>query len=124
MSFIRSFLTKLGLFRPYDVMHMPSIEFVSEQQGPPEQKLKAELVALFRREGTIDKAYLVRTKSADVENVVLALVRSAGADMDLVQKVGELFAAMFGRHEHLDVLFLSAPQQATVREVCAPFFER
>jgi hypothetical protein len=49
----------------------------------------------------------------------LALLhRKTGFSFD---RVGARFSEMFGRHEHLDILFLSPGQETDLRRVCAPF---
>jgi hypothetical protein len=45
-----------------------------------------------------------------------------GTDSVLVRDIGEVFAAIFGAHEHLDILFLDDAQEASLSAVCQPFF--
>lgn len=37
-------------------------------------------------------------------------------------KIGKIFASMFGSHEHLDIIFLDSQQEYELAKVCSPFF--
>ena len=96
-----------------------AVSFVGEQDGEPERLLKNALVTEFRNVAQLERAYLARVRYADGPHVVLCL--AAPEDRLLVDRVGARFSEMFGRHEHLDVLFLSPGQETELRRVCAPF---
>jgi len=40
----------------------------------------------------------------------------------VVEKIGKIFASMFGSHEHLDIIFLDGQQEHELAKVCSPFF--
>jgi hypothetical protein len=55
-------------------------------------------------------------------HVTLCLKCSFAANQSLLGKLGDIFAAMFGSHEHLDIVFLREAQERELRLVCAPFY--
>lgn len=105
-------------------MRVPQPRFLGEQDGPPERELKAALVEFFGRDPSVRAAYLARVAYGDqaTANVVLCLRTQFGPDPGLAEKIGRIFASMFGAHEHLDLLFLNDEQENTLRKVAAPFF--
>jgi hypothetical protein len=100
------------------------IKFVGEQDGSAERDLKARLVELFHCEPTVRSAYLARTDYRDATGVHVALCikSSVGEYVLLKRKVVDIFSAMFGSHEHLDVLFIRGDQEEELQQVCAAFY--
>jgi hypothetical protein len=96
-----------------------TVGFVGEQDGEPERLLKDALVTEFRNASGLKRAYLARVEYADGVHVALCL--AAPEDPALVERIGTRFAGIFGRHEHLDILFLGPGQEAELQRVCAPF---
>jgi hypothetical protein len=96
--------------------------FLREQDGKPERLLKRRLVESFKQRGDVLHAYLAQISSEGQPSVALCLKTSQGPDQNLVQEIGAMFAAIFGRHEHLDILFLNEKRELAVASVCAPFF--
>jgi hypothetical protein len=94
--------------RPPEQVRPPGIQFIGEQDGPPERDLKTRFIKLFRAEHTVQRAYLARADYGDANgvNVALCVNSSVGEDISLVSRVSDIFAEMFGGHEHLDVLFV------------------
>jgi hypothetical protein len=92
---------------------VPIIKFVGEQDGSSDRDLKARFVELFHREPTVKSAYLARTDYRDTTGVHVALcVKSSIGEYPLFKsKVADIFSAMFGSHEHLDVLFIGDEQE-------------
>jgi hypothetical protein len=78
--------------------------FLGEQDGTPEHELKERLVAFFHRDQSVQTAYLARVRYGEqgAVNVALCLRTQFGPDGGLAEKVGRIFATMFGSHEHLD----------------------
>ncbi len=105
-------------------IHAPQLRFLGEQDGPPERELKSRLVAIFEHEQNVKSAYLVRVTYGDQSPVVVALCLrvQSGSDDEVAENAGRIFASMFGKHEHLDIIFLSDAQEAEVVKVCRPFF--
>ncbi len=100
---------------------------MSAQQGPAAQALITELTPVLEQQGQIQRAYLVRASASPngSPGVVLAL---RGTDprneMAIVEAVGAVFARLFNRDEHLDILFLDEDGEQQARTVGTPFFER
>ena len=103
-------------------MRVPKVEFIGEQDGPPEQVLKERLTELFQRNRSVQKAYLARIRIGDQTGVALCLKHQFGPDRGLAEKIGGIFAIVFNAHEHLDIMFLSSAQQTELDQVCRSFF--
>ena len=105
-------------------MRVPQPRFLGEQDGPPERELKAALDDFFRRDQSVRTAYLARVAYGEQAgvNVVLCLRTQFGPDPGLAEKIGRIFASMFGAHENLDLLFLNDDQENALRKVASPFF--
>ena len=92
------------------------------QDGDAERELKAELGEIFRSSGNVERAYLARVEYEDSDSSDVALCLVTAEDVALVKQVEGLFRRQFSRDEHLDVLFISAVDEAKLQEVCRPFF--
>ena len=118
----------MSWFNPKSKKHpeeiqVPQLQFLGEQDGPPERELKSRLAEFFRRDQSVNTAYLARVAYGDTSLAVTLCLRSQfGPDRGLAEKVGTIFASMFGGHEHLDI-FLSEAQEAELMKVCKPFFQ-
>ncbi len=100
------------------------VRFVGEQDGPPERELKRRLVQFFQNEQTVSAAYLARVMYPDESYAVALCLRSGiGRHRRLAEKVGKIFASIFGSHEQLDIIFLSETQQIELAIVCKAFFQ-
>lgn len=69
----------------------------------------------------MQRAYLARVACGSGDNAVALCLRleSAGPDPAIAQQVRQVFAAMFGKHEHMDVIFLSDKQEAELAPLYA-----
>lgn len=103
----------------------PQVVFLGEQDGAPERELKSRLAQLFAAEQSVSRAYLARVAYGDspAKSVTLCLRAKAASDKGVVERVGEIFASMFGRHEHLDTMFISDVQEGELAKCCRPFFK-
>jgi hypothetical protein len=109
--------------RPEEI-RVPQLRFLGEQDGPPERELKSRLAEFFGRDQTVSTAYLARVAYGKKSFAIALCLRSHfGPYSGLVEKVGKIFASMFGGHEHLDIIFLSEAQEAELVMVCKPFFQ-
>lgn len=105
-------------------IQVPQLRFLGEQDGPAERELKSRLAESFRRDQSVTTAYLARVSYGEESFAVALCLRSQfRPDRGLAEKVGTIFASMFGGHEHLDVIFLSEAQEAELKKVCQPFFQ-
>src|SRR5262245_11999909 len=105
--------------RNTEVHGQRTVSFVGEQDGEPERLLKNALIAELRNVAELKRAYLARVEYADGPHVALCLV--APEDPVTVERVGARFSEIFGRREHLDILFLTPGQEAKLQLVCTPF---
>ena len=110
--------------RPPDEFRAQEIEFLGEQDGPPERELKGRLARVFEHRADVSRAYLVRVhyESPVDRSVVLALAADVGQANEIVSEVGGVFAAIFNSSEHLDIVILSKEQEVRLAQVCDPFF--
>jgi hypothetical protein len=97
--------------------------FVREQDGEVEDDFMVCVAPILARDSRVKRGYLARVvyEEAREEHVALCLVARA-VDESLVREVGSVFRSMFGRDQHLDVLFVRAEQEAELAAVCRPFF--
>jgi len=111
--------------RPMQERESSGLRFLGEQDGVPERELKERLSTLFSENGIVQKAYLARVKYEDsTEAVALCVSSHYGAIETTVQRVGSIFAEMFGPQEHLDIIVLEESQEAELALCCPSFFER
>jgi hypothetical protein len=109
-------------------LRIAEIRFLCEQDGPAERDLKNALVELLRQHPDIKRAYLVQVQygkrdgtQRDGTDVALGLDGSV-ASRALVGEVSARFAALFGKNQHLDIIFLSPEQSAAITRVAKPFY--
>ena len=104
----------------------PRIEFLGEQDGPPERALKSALTETLARLPHSVRGYLARVGfQPDNENAVaLCLAGFHRPDTALVDDVNAAFSRMFGTGAALDIIFISAEQEADLRRVCTSFYDR
>ena len=55
-------------------------------------------------------------------NVALCVRAESAGQEELAKKISDIFASLFGGHEHLDIVFLNVEQEAAVAAVCRAFF--
>jgi hypothetical protein len=101
------------------------LEFLYEQDGETERRLKGELIGLLRQNADVERAYLAKAVNDGEETVMLCLATSADApDLRLPPQIGKIFKTIFSAKDHLDVLFLSEDQEVQLIQVCKPFYIR
>jgi len=100
------------------------VEFLGEQSGSVEDTLKRDLIMEFATRPYIRRAYFanVSFESQTDASVALCIVSTRPDDRSLVVRVGEICRRRFEKDVALDVLFLSAEQDADVARVCRPFY--
>lgn len=110
--------------RPPEEFSAPTIRFIGEQDGPPERELKSHLAKLLSSEQSVHRAYLARLQYGDATSWDVALcIAAANPNVPEVNgRVGRLFAGIFRRDVHLDVLYLTSGQESQLSAVCRPFF--
>lgn len=100
------------------------VQFLAEQDGPPERIIKAEFAKVLSGTPHVLKAYLaiVRYGAGGGYDVALCLHSVTGPDERLVGHLTSIFAHYFGGAQHLEILFLQGPQDQAVARVCRPFY--
>ena len=103
----------------------PRIEFLGEQDGPPERELKSLLRIELPRLNAIKRAYLARIgfSPGAAPSVALCLVGTSADTRTIAEYIGELFASQFSKDAHLDIVFIDSEQEGDLRRVCLPFYE-
>lgn len=103
-------------------MHPPGIQFLRQQDGKPERILHGRLAESFKQRVDIERAYLAQISVKGEQSVALCLKTRHGADPELVREIGVIFAAIFVKQQHLDILFLNESQESALKSVCGPFY--
>lgn len=106
---------------PQEIL-VPRVQFLGEQDGPPEQLLKNRLIEFFQRDKSVHRAFLARIRFGEQSGIALCLKTQFGADKGLAEKIGAIFGMIFNAHEHLDIMFLNDEQEAELARMCSPFF--
>jgi len=107
-------------------LQVPKITFVREQDGDAERNLKQKIVPLLEARDYVHSAYLVRATYDNTHelNVALCIRMEQGDDSGLRKAVGDVFATMFNRQEHLDIAFIRNEQEDELKQVCRAFYEK
>jgi len=111
-----------ALPRELQEIHVKNVRFLREHDGKPERVLKSRLVECLKGYRDLQRAYLAQVSSGGQPYVALCLRTGHGPDQSLLKEIGAIFAAIFVRQEHLDILFVNEAQESALKGVCAPFF--
>jgi hypothetical protein len=107
---------------PVGVATVRGIRFLGSQEGHSERRFMEAVAEILR--GTVERAYLARVEYRDNAPSAVALcLRSTGSQESLVESISAIFSRMFGREQHLDIMFLTEDQEHELACVCRPFFE-
>ena len=100
------------------------IEFLWEQDGQTEGRVKAALVREFASRLDVQRAYLVRAgfQPKDPTAVALCMCVTGSDQKRIVERIGEIAREQLPRSMFFDVLFLTPEQEAEVSAVCQPFY--
>ena len=110
--------------KPTEQSRVSTVNFLAEQDGPPERKLKQALAESFAQIGSVKTAYLARVdygRPAE-QHVALCIVTDEADPAEIVATASRVFGSMFNWDTHLDVLPLSKDAQSQISLVCRPFF--
>jgi hypothetical protein len=100
------------------------IEYLGELEGQKERIFKEKLVELFKYDRSIKSAYLVRIIGYGIPaTAALCLRTQSGSDKNMMEKMGNIFAAVFSIDESFNVIFLTEQQEPLIAKVCRPFFD-
>jgi len=105
-------------------LRVQKVEFLGEQDGVPEQKLKALLTPLLKRNESVVRTYLVRVSYDNLYefNVALCVRTEVDIEPELMSEINRIFAETFRVSEHLDVIFLNGETEKRVASVANPFY--
>ena len=108
-----------------DVLQVATIHSADEQEGEAERALKAKLVSLFDQLHLVKIAYLACVQYDNAESVDVAVcVRGIrGQDRMVAQQVSQVFASIFAKDQHLDVVWITPEQETALAKVCRPFYK-
>jgi hypothetical protein len=110
--------------RPMEQFNAQKVTFLCEQDGKIERELKSRLITFLSNTPGAIRAYLARVDYGDPQayNVALCLRCLHGQDKTLLADIGQIFASLFGRDVHLDILFLHDTNENELSTVCKPFY--
>ena len=108
--------------KPPQEIIQPFVEFVGEQDGPPEREFKSVLCRAFKSRPEVSRAYLCRVRYDRAATHAVVLAISAPEDPSLADQVGQVFWQMFGRGVPLDIMFVESDMELRLAKVCAPFY--
>lgn len=102
------------------------IDFVGQQVGPVEDDLKSAFRQVLGTTPTAQSAYLARIYrgKAPQASVAVCVRSTTGMDLKLEERLLEIFRARFRGDQRLDILFVLEGEEARLREVCPPFYEK
>jgi hypothetical protein len=118
----------MGFFsrRRPEIRSESRVEFLGEQDGPVEGKLKSLLALELAQFPEISNAYLARVgfQPENKTSVALCLRSSGGKEEIIVKQVGARFAEIFDKAVFLDILFLNPQQEVDLKRVCSAFYSK
>lgn len=105
-------------------LHVPTVKFLGEQDGPVERTAKARWLPILSASPTIRRAFLVRAsyEAPNDIHVMLALCSTGGPDLTLIEALRVPYADIFSRDCPLDMVFINATQESDIERVCPPFY--
>jgi hypothetical protein len=103
----------------------PDVQFLGEQDGPPERDVKARWTPILVQCPSVQRAYLpiITLDRSATYHPALCIRSSAGDDPLLVDRLAAVFKERFAQSQMLDIMFVSAEQEEQLKRVCRPFYE-
>lgn len=102
------------------------ISFISEQEGETENEFKARIKSMLIKHNQPIRAYLTKvsyTKSGSDASIAICYKTNGDIkDEFVLLNTINIFKSMFGKHEHLDILFLNQTQENILRKIACPFY--
>ena len=82
--------------RRFDTFDTPLLQFLGEQNGTPERRLKNAIAALLCNDRGVSAAWLARALyDGRTPGVVLGLAADRDEDAQLVEQIGRIFVSTF-----------------------------
>ncbi len=112
--------------QPARLLRPDRIQFVAEQDGVSERKLKASFAKIFDANQSVERAYLMNLRYDETPEaaVALCLISASPKDTELIDGIRKTFAALFPKGANLDILFLSASDVPRLERASQPFYVR
>ena len=114
--------------KPTAQIVVPKVQFLGEQDGPPERELKLKLQAVLAKEPSVESAYLARVAYGDdslPNGVALGVVATDNRrDEKIATAILKVFGQMYNKSQYLDVVFLSPEKQKEIAAVCKTFYSK
>lgn len=102
-----------------------TINYISEQDDDIEAEFKQKVSSFLNTQNKLVRAYLSRVgykqNSSDF-NVALCLKVNNDEDLNIIGNINNIFKSMFGKNEHLDIIFLDEKNEQWLRKACCPFY--
>jgi hypothetical protein len=106
-----------------DPFSAPEIAFAGEDDGSDERRLKEALDVLLRLNRGVSRAYLFH--DGNTGGVTLGVLTDDEKENEkLAEQVNRAFAALFNTASHLGIRFLSSENEAEIRKIMPPFYDR
>jgi SseB protein C-terminal domain len=107
-------------------MKVPSIVFLSEQQGEPESELQRQLAFYFKTQLAVTSAFLLHVRYGDAadDHVALCICGDGFDQCAVLENASKIFRGMFNETQGLDIVFLSPEQERRALKVGSPFYAR
>jgi hypothetical protein len=102
------------------------VDFIGPQAGPGEEALKSDFRQVLVAAPTVQSAYLARIYRGNdsTPSVALCMRSTIGVDDKVEDRLAAIFKSRFRQDQRLEVLFLLEDEEARLREVCPPFYQR
>ncbi len=107
-------------------LNISQVEFICEQDGVSEGKLKFTLSELFKTKEEVLRAYLVKVrydKNGD-SSVALCIKKIAGDDAKLAEEIGNIFFNQSNSKMFLDTMFIDDEKENRIKSVANAFYQR
>lgn len=107
------------------ILRPDRIQYIAEQDGEPERKLKQRFLTVFSGFPPLEKAYLVVVRYDEIPDLSVALcLLTTKKDAALLDGVRKMFASVFSSSVHMDILFVGPNEADRIEKVCRPFYRK
>jgi hypothetical protein len=102
-----------------------NFQFLGDLNGEKEQIFKEKLAEFFKRDRSVNTAYLAQIIGFEIPaTAALCLRTQFGFDKGMMEKIGKIFANVFSIQENFNVIFLTEQQELLLAKLARPFFEK
>jgi hypothetical protein len=101
-----------------------NFQFLGDLNGKREQIFKEKLIEFFKRDRSVNTAYLARIIGQELPATsALCLRTQFGFDKGMMEKIGKIFVQVFSLQENFNVIFLTEQQELLLAKLARPFFK-